>query len=140
MISAAYKGKLETVRALLDAGADVNSQDESGETSLTEAAFAGHADVVDLKVARGDDVNARFKVRPHTPSTASNGTTTLMRAMIRGHIQVARILITNRADVNLMNERGETALSIAGRFRHPELIQLLKSVGAGDAGQKGRDN
>jgi uncharacterized protein len=85
-------------------------------------------------------VNAGSNVKPHTPSTDSNGTTALMRAMIRGHLPVAQLLVQNGADVNLKNKEGETCLSVARRFNHAELVRFLKSVGARDDGQKGRND
>lgn len=52
MLAAAH-GHLETVRALLDLGADVNAEDMTGWTALHAAARNGYPDIVRLLLERG---------------------------------------------------------------------------------------
>ena len=54
---AAMGGHLEVVRLLLEAGADLNLQDEA--TALTPAAFNGQLEVVQLLLKAGADQNAQ---------------------------------------------------------------------------------
>ena len=59
---AAWKGHVEAVRLLLDAGADVHAKstnDHYGDTPLHAAAHGNHKDVVALLIARGANVNAK---------------------------------------------------------------------------------
>ena len=45
---AAGEGHTDTIRALLDAGADVNAKDNEGWTALHEAEIGGHTEVVEI--------------------------------------------------------------------------------------------
>ena len=59
---ASWKGHLEAVRLLLDAGADIEARsqnDHYGDTPLHAAAHGNQTDVVKLLIAHGADVNAR---------------------------------------------------------------------------------
>ena len=44
MMVAAWRGHTDTVKALLDAGANVNAQDGDGETALSLAMKEGHTE------------------------------------------------------------------------------------------------
>ena len=50
---AAYDGHAEIVRLLLDAGADVNAEDQNGGTALMRAADNGYADIVRILTEAG---------------------------------------------------------------------------------------
>ena len=66
---AVWKGHLEVVRTLLDAGADVNAlnqNDHSGNTPLHAAAHANHIAIAQLLIQRGANVDAR-DVNVRTP-------------------------------------------------------------------------
>ncbi len=55
---AAGEGKLDTVRYLLDEGANVNARELKGHTALAEAAYYGRVDVVKELLLHGADINA----------------------------------------------------------------------------------
>jgi ankyrin repeat protein len=55
LIVAALHGRLSTVRALLDAGVNVNATPYCRQTALHYAAYIGRAEVVDELLARGAD-------------------------------------------------------------------------------------
>jgi ankyrin repeat protein len=50
---AASEGHTDIVRALIDAGVDVNAKDNYGPTALEVAALNGHTDIVDLLKSAG---------------------------------------------------------------------------------------
>ena len=59
---AVWKGQLEVVSTLLDAGADVNAvnqNDHWGNTPLHAAAHANHAAIAELLIDRGAKLDAR---------------------------------------------------------------------------------
>ena len=53
LIQAAHNNDLEEVERLLEAGADVNWQDEYGDTALYYAVMGGHISIVELLKAAG---------------------------------------------------------------------------------------
>ena len=54
-------GDIEAVKQHLAAGTDVNAKDMNGETPLTWAAYSGHKEIAELRLANGADVNAKSK-------------------------------------------------------------------------------
>jgi cytohesin len=60
LLDAAEKGNIEAVKQHLDAGADVNAQDNDIRwTPLHVAAAFGHKEIVELLIAKDADVNAK---------------------------------------------------------------------------------
>jgi uncharacterized protein len=55
LISAAVFGKAEVAKALIEAGADVNLQNQEGSTALHSAAFLCRTEIVELLLANGAD-------------------------------------------------------------------------------------
>ena len=55
LITASVFGKTEVARALVEAGADVNLQNQQGSTALHTAAFLCRTDIVELLLANGAD-------------------------------------------------------------------------------------
>ena len=54
MMLAVSHGRLDMVRMLMEAGADVNMRDEDGSTALMCASEHGHAEIVKLLLAHPD--------------------------------------------------------------------------------------
>ena len=61
LISAALFGKTEEAKILLDAGADINFQNNEGSTPLHVAAFFGRPEIVRLLLDKGADKTIRNK-------------------------------------------------------------------------------
>lgn len=106
---AAFVGRqnesLAMVKALIEAGADVNSpQRESGHTALFWASFNGYKDMVKLLLAQPgiqlDVINI-------------DGQTALMAAAEKGHAEISEMLLKAGAKVSITDKRGETATSLA---------------------------
>lgn len=121
-------------------------------TPLHWAAFTGHADVAEVLIKNGADVNARdaFGYTPlhfamsrqvaavlveHGAKTSaqsnSNGWTPLHRAAFASNKDVVQYLISEGADVNARDRLGNPALYYAaGWSRSREVAQLLIQRGA----------
>lgn len=61
LISACLFGKTEMARLLIDAGADLNVQNNEGSTALHTAAFFCHAEIVKMLLAKGADRTIKNK-------------------------------------------------------------------------------
>jgi TonB family protein len=55
LFRAASQGDVESIKALLAEGVDINARSDRGQTALILAAFGGHSDVVSLLLAAGAD-------------------------------------------------------------------------------------
>ena len=58
----ASNGDIESVRALLDKGADVNAKDNRGMTALMRAARNGEFDIVRVLIGRGARINEEDEI------------------------------------------------------------------------------
>jgi len=131
LMIAASTGCSGMVPVLLAAGADGNKGDVYGNTPLIVAAFNDHAESVKALIAGRVNVNQRSKI----------GVTALIGAAQRGYAEVVRVLLAAGADVDakVVNTVGEgeelfkesdTALSVAQRNDHSDIVQLLRTAGA----------
>lgn len=55
--AASWSGHEDILKALINAGADVNSVDRQGRTSLIAASYMGHYEIVEILLENGADVN-----------------------------------------------------------------------------------
>jgi ankyrin repeat protein len=120
-------GQLETMKLLLDKGADVNAKGASGNTLLHCASLRGRLDEVKLllKGAYRADLNAKNK----------NGWTPLHRAALRGQVKVAEYLLNFKdeddnnpevlVDINAQSNNKNTPLHVASIAGKLEIVDLL---------------
>ena len=119
--NAALDGRIEAVRASLEKGAKVDSQDADGRTALMVAVFNGHTEIARLLMDRGIKVNALDGV----------GRTAMMYAAAGPFAQTVQLLIDRGADLDIRDkEEGFTALMFAAAEGQTEVIQVLISHGA----------
>lgn len=121
-------GDREQVRALIDAGADLDAQGDNGETPLITSIIGGHVLVASLLIDRGADIQARNK----------GGFTPLHAAAYANVVEIAEKLLSRGADVkDQMNKAGVTPLSVASEEGHPGLVKVLIDHGADlEAGER----
>ncbi|ELU12305.1 hypothetical protein CAPTEDRAFT_120502, partial [Capitella teleta] len=77
-------------------------------------------EIVALLIEKGIDVNAV----EHSNNTA------LSFVSSKGYFKIAKMLLEQKADPNATNDRGNTPLTIAIKFNHTSIIDLLKQFGA----------
>jgi hypothetical protein len=88
LICAAFNGHTETVLALIDHGADIESRSNLGVSPLIFAARNGHCETVKLLVVRGADLNSRSKYDVSAADIAEK----------RGHKEILEYLLAQGSD------------------------------------------
>ena len=73
---------IEIVKLLIEAGSNINKQDNFGYTALIYASIYGHIDIVKLLIEAGVDINIQDKY----------GNTALMIASINGYTEIVKLL------------------------------------------------
>lgn len=109
LMRACEQGRVDTVRYLLSAGANVHARDcdFSSTTALMEAVKSGQPACLSALVEAGADINQT------TSDGFTQGLTALHRAVtvpVPNALAMVRRLIALGADVNAVNEEGETPL------------------------------
>ena len=115
-------GKLEAVRSLICAGADVNvvfiDSNGNSATALMHASQYIHPSVVEALLEAGADANF---------ASPESGVTVLMAACIGGSEACVRALLAGGADPRLATPEGGTALGAAKHFKHHAIAALIKA-------------
>jgi ankyrin repeat protein len=117
---AARAGNIEAIRALIAAGADVNTQRQDGDTPLHEAAFNGHTEVVQALIALNANIHAINQYHG----------TPLHEAVSEGHSEIARALIAVGAHIDAADKNGETPLHYAAVNNQLKTVQTLLELNA----------
>lgn len=152
---AAMAGDKAAVRALLKAGADVNSAQGDGMTALHWAAMHGDLEMTEMLLHAGASLRATTRLGSYTPlalaarnghgavvkallgagadpkAASASGATPLMLAAASGDVTAVRALIDAGADVNAREKAmGQTALMFAAAFNRVGAIEALLGAGA----------
>lgn len=113
---AAYAGRANYVRRLVEAGAEINF---FGWPPLAYAAYNGHTEIVEYLLGRGAEVDGKTE----------NGSTPLFFAARFGHVDTVKVLLKHGADPTILNDRDETAVDWAVKGRQLEIEDLLRQAG-----------
>ena len=117
LMVAAFHGREEAARLLIEHGANIHAQDRRGYTPMHWAALSGFEAVVNLLIDKRAKVNA--------PST--HGLTPLLQAAAKGHAGVVARLLAAGADANFVADDGGTPLRKAlANGNNDVVIALLK--------------
>ena len=128
LIIAAHNGHLNSVKILLQYGADIEDrgtlkiEDQviEGCTPLWAAAAFGRLDVVKLLIEQNADVDGR----------TSTDSTPLRAAVYGGHLDNVRCLVESGADVNARTDLESTPLTVACYRGHLNTVTYLINKGA----------
>ena len=119
LMALATSHRTDAVRALLDAGAQVDEADDDGITVLSWAAIANRVEMARLLIQRGADVNHVDK----------KGMTPLLYAasIDFGDSAMIDLLLKSGARAGARTKEGLTALDLARKYKHTHLLASLGS-------------
>ena len=118
---AAQRGDVETVRALLRRGADVNAAQGDGMRALHWAATMGRADIIDVLLYAGADPESTTRLGAYTA---------LHLASKAGHAEAIERLMQGHARPETETSTGATALHFAARSGRADAVATLIRHGA----------
>ena len=110
----------EVAQLLLEAGAEVNTQNSYGDTPLMEAARYADINTVEKIILKEADVNMQNNV----------GNTALIEAAVHNRFNIVNLLMRHEADINAQNKAGNTALIEAAQHGQSQMAKLLIKKGA----------
>lgn len=111
------------VQLLVEAGVDINWQDQTGETALHMAARFGHPDCAKILLEGTKDQKADPELTENTFSW-----TPLHVAAVDGHLSIVELLITAGSDIDKFDASGWTAKEHAALRGHLSIAQRLAEV------------
>ena len=124
----AGEGNLENVKALINAGADVNAREQFFGRALVAASYNGHKAVVEFLLENGADVNLQDGYYANA----------LQAAAYKGFQGVVELLLEKGADVNAQGGQYGNALQAASCYGHEAVVRLLLEKGADVNAQGGQ--
>ncbi|XP_048242529.1 ankyrin repeat domain-containing protein 17-like [Haliotis rufescens] len=165
LFEASYRGDLEAVKCILAAGlADVNCRDRDGRTPMMWAARHGHRGVVEFLVSEGADVTlvdgvsnnilhlacvvgdvkaVKFILSRNMLIINSRGEqnrTPVMVAALCGHGEVVKSLVSEGANVSLVDSIGNNILHLACAGGHARTVKFILSTDMTDIDSKGEQS
>ena len=117
---ATIHGHQDIVRALVEAGSDVDAKASNGQTALHLTTIYGHYDTVRALINAGSDVDAQ----------SSEGQTALHVAIAKGFLDMVRVLVEAGSDVKTCDNMGNTPLLYAmsdENFRRDDIARIVVS-------------
>lgn len=124
----ARKGTLAEIQAIYKNHPElINSMNEDQFTPLIIACYKGNVDVALFLIEKVSNINY-----------VSGDGTALMAAVMSGKMQIIESLISHKANVNLADAQGKTALIYAAFFNRNDVVKILIRAGV-DKKQKDSD-
>jgi cytohesin len=136
LCNAAYNGKIDSVKWLLDKGEDANfSFTDTGENALhyttsKTSEMDDRAEIVKVLIAAGTDVNK--KTLPGKPTLCFmrdaylKGESPLHRAAAFGNVPIIKMLLDAGAEPNMKDANGDTPISWGSWYlRDADILRLL---------------
>ncbi|XP_076978181.1 DNA-binding protein RFXANK [Tamandua tetradactyla] len=117
LIWASAFGEIETVRLLLEWGADPHILAKERESALSLASTGGYTDIVGLLLERDVDVN----------SYDWNGGTPLLYAVRGNHVKCVEALLARGADLTTEADSGYTPMDLAVALGYRKVQQAIEN-------------
>lgn len=118
LIKASQEDDQDTVRELLDAGADTGMRDTWNGSALMYASCHCNLQIVELLLGNGADLNERSRL----------GRTPLMWASQKNCLSVVRLLVERGADIELIDQDGKKAMDLAAGSGRREVVDFLERL------------
>jgi len=135
---ASRAAKLNTVKALIDAGADVNSVNNFGKTPLFLAAEVGENAKPNRYALAGDIARLLVKHGAKVKIKNKHGTSLFFSALFHGNAHVTKLALDGGISVDDLSKTGTTAMYEGAWTKHINVLELLLNYGA-KINQKNRD-
>ncbi|KAA6224894.1 MULTISPECIES: ankyrin repeat domain-containing protein [unclassified Campylobacter] len=135
----------ESVKFLIDEGANVNFTNVFGKSPLFYAIEFGQKDIVRLLIANGANVNQKYINNNEKLALSTNNTNApyfitfcalehtsknvLMHAAAYGDVEILKLLVENRALLNEVDDLGFNALDFALAAKKDENVKYLSTLG-----------
>nr|XP_014433683.1 DNA-binding protein RFXANK isoform X2 [Pelodiscus sinensis] len=117
LIWASAFGEIETVRHLLDWGADPHVLAKERESALSLASTGGYTDIVIMLLERDVDINIYDW----------NGGTPLLYAVRGNHVKCVEALLARGADLTTEADSGYTPMDLAVALGHKKVQQVIET-------------
>ncbi|XP_069734453.1 DNA-binding protein RFXANK [Phaenicophaeus curvirostris] len=117
LIWAAAFGEIETVRHLLEWGADPHTLAKERESALSLASMGGYTDIVIMLLERNVDINIYDW----------NGGTPLLYAVRGNHVKCVEALLARGADLTTEADSGYTPMDLAVALGHKKVQQVIEN-------------
>jgi len=118
---AAKKGNKDTVLELLLKQANANQANADGITPLMIASQKGHIDIVNMLIK----LTGPKAVDSNAKAAGYRNVSALYLAVLNNQLDVVRVLLANKADVNITADNGYTPLMVAAHTGNVEIVKLL---------------
>ncbi|XP_046557457.1 fibronectin type 3 and ankyrin repeat domains 1 protein-like [Haliotis rubra] len=129
VMMAALKGHRKVFYFLVREGADVSLVDDDGENILHVACIGGHVDMVKYVLSQKvADIN----------SSGQYGSTSVMVAANMGHREVFDVLVSEGADVSLVDDNRNNILHVACIGGHVDMVKYVLSQKVADINSRGQ--
>jgi ankyrin repeat protein len=113
---AVSKGQDDTVKTLIEDGADIQAANVRGQAPLHLASMTDNVDMVRTLVDKGADVDVKDPADNIRP---------LHNCAINDCIDVCEFLLKHGADMDAQTRQGDTALHLAAKHGNADLVSLL---------------
>src|SRR6266404_5466403 len=121
LYAAVAKGYIDTASILVQYGADINLLDGQNRSPLQRASESGHYGIVKFLLEHQADVNIQKDNKRQTA---------LHWAAYNGELEICRLLLKYKANLELRTENQMTPLNLASATGHHDIVEELLICGA----------